>query len=79
MNYDYKIETAGPTFYAKVAPTMEALGDQPWHVTLFNEDGSKAWTRLVEECSGLQAAAEVALALLKQRKTTNTSIIISAI
>ena len=34
MTTEYRFETAGPTIVARVTSTMEALGDQPWHVQL---------------------------------------------
>ena len=50
----YTIETAGPTIVGEVTPTMEALGDQPWIVRLY-EDGTLIVHRFIEASSGLEA------------------------
>ena len=51
----YTIETAGPVLVAVVTPTMEALGDQPWHVALYNEGGAQVDFSIIEASSGLEA------------------------
>ena len=50
----YTIETAGPTIVGEATPTMEALGDQPWIVRLY-EDGTLIVHRFIEASSGLEA------------------------
>ena len=51
----YTIETAGPTIVGEVTPTMEALGDQPWRVALYNEMGVQVDFSIIEASSGLEA------------------------
>lgn len=50
----YTIETAGQILVAVVTPTMEALGDQPWIVRLY-EGGALIVHRIIEASSGLEA------------------------
>ena len=56
----YTIETAGPVLVAVVTPTMEALGDQPWCVRLYDEMGVQVDFSVIEASSGLEAVTAAA-------------------
>ena len=59
---EYVFTTAGPNITAQVAPTMEALGDQPWRVKLIFEPPFDniipPISRMIEASSGFGAASQ---------------------
>ena len=55
---EYVFTTAGPHITAQVVPTMEALGEQDWQVTLLDSYGKQIEYRVVYAASGLEAASE---------------------
>ena len=55
---EYVFTTTGPNITAQVAPTMEALGEQDWQVTLLDSYGKQIEYRVVYAASGLEAASE---------------------
>ena len=55
---EYVFTTAGPNITAQVVPTMEALGEQDWQVTLLDSYGKQIEYRVVYAASGLEAATE---------------------
>ena len=68
----YTIETAGPVLVAVVTPTMEALGEQPWHVALYNEMGEQVDFSIIEASSCLEAATAAAEDWLKKEGINGT-------
>ncbi len=77
---EYTFQTAGPDIIARVYPTLEALGDQPWRVQLIGPsdrveltDGSAFY----EAPCGLQAATEAVEDWLASQGYENTSISVS--
>lgn len=58
MTYCINAEPAGRSFQVDVAPTMDALGDQPWFVVLSKEDGNFLESMTIETFAGLAAATE---------------------
>ncbi len=55
---EYVFTTAGPNITAKVVPTMEALGEQDWQVTLLDSYGKQIEYKVIYAASGLEAASE---------------------
>jgi hypothetical protein len=67
----YTIETAGPVLMGVVTPTMEALGDQPWIVRLY-EGGALIVHRFIEASSGLEAVTAAAEDWLEEKGIDGT-------
>lgn len=55
---EYTFQTAGPDIIARVYPTLEALGDQPWRVVLRDTDGAFLDSMTIESFAGLAAATD---------------------
>ena len=55
---EYTFQTAGPDIIARVYPTLEALGDQPWRVILRDTDGAFLDSMTIESFAGLAAATD---------------------
>ncbi len=66
---EYTFTTSGPDILASVRPTMQALGDQTWRVTLSFPSDSDTFAdvhRLIEAGSALEAATDAVNAWLEQ-------------
>lgn len=77
---EYTFQTAGPDIIARVYPTLEALGDQPWRVLLIDAiDGVEIseGSAFYEAPSALQAATEAVEDWLTSQGYTNLSFAIS--
>ena len=76
---EYTFQTAGPDIIARVYPTMEALGDQPWRVELTDAvDGVRVCLPVtIEASSALEAATEVVEQYLIRNGYTNLSFAVS--
>lgn len=55
---EYVFTTSGPNITAQVVPTMEALGEQDWQVTLLDSYGKQIEYKVIYAASGLEAASE---------------------
>lgn len=58
---EYVFTTEGPNITAKVWPTLQALGDQPWRVQLLDSYGKQIASRVIEAESGLGAATDAVM------------------
>ena len=68
---EYTFQTAGPDIIARVYPTLEALGDQPWYVWLY-ENGIRVTFRIIEASSGLEAVTAAAEDWLEEEGINGT-------
>lgn len=74
---DYDFQTDAGALFVRVTPTMEALGDQPWRVDIYDATRFPLQQTLVEDSSALGAASEAVHEYLKDLGL-NTSVIINA-
>lgn len=78
MKPQYLIATDGPEITALVVPTLEALGEQPWQVTLYT-DGKQLTFYVIEAASGLEAATAAVDDWLEENGYKNSTILIQTL
>ena len=76
---EYRFNTEGPEILARVTPTLEALGDQPWRVQLVDAIDGLSITDggFYEAPSALQAATDAVEEYLVREGYKNTSFAVS--